>query len=861
MTEVGSEVATGAANTERFSDLLRRLRVEANLTQEALAERAGLSVRAISDLERGVNRAPRFDTTRMLADGLGLSDQARAAFAASARRDAVPPGPRRSAATEAPSIAPGGVAASFSSPATSLLGREAELADVVGLLRGGDARLVTLTGPGGVGKTRLALAAAAELREGFAGGVRTVELASLDDPGLVTATVAAACGLRDVDGLDPVASLAQHLSAQPVLLVVDNCEHLVEAVGDLLARLLAACATVTVLSTSRSRLGLRREREFPLSPLSLPDAQVGGQPDKLATSPAVRLFVERAREADPGFALTDRNAAAVAGIVRRLDGLPLAIELAAARSKLLPPAALLTRLMRELPGASLHLLTGGPGELPQRQQTLRDAIAWSYDLLDFPIRALFRRLAVFAGGFTLDAADAICLCDETGGPVGAIADVAFLAPVLDGVEALLEASLLRRDDLATDPTGEGEPRFRMLETIREFGLERLKTDGDEADARTSHAAWCLALAEQAEPMLVGMAQAVWLDRLAAEHDNLRGALGWGLTGGDRKRGLRLAAALWRFWWVRGHLSEGRSWLERVLVGESDGDQAARAAALYGLATLATVQGDLARAEEAATSAISLCRASGNELGLAKALVSLGSVASYRGQQDRAVDLFEEGLFLYRGLGVKVGVPDVLNELGILAYLRGEFGRAADYYEESLGLCRELGNEQAVALVLVNLGDARRRAGELERAEDHLVEALARTRLLGDGPGVAASLTGLGQIARLRGDVPRAADRFVEASALFRSVDDAFGMAECLEGLGRCALAGDDAASAARLFGAAEVLRDGAGAPLPAALRTELDQDLAAVRAALDSDAFALAWTTGRVRPLDEVDAASPRQQP
>ena len=570
---------------DRFGTLLRRRRMTAGLSQEELAERAKLSAQGISALERGHRASPRPETVRLLAAALGLDAQARAELIAAARAGVRP-------AVDAPVVAPPSalrpLPLPLPLPPTRLVGREREVATICAALRRDDhlaqgalgTRLLTLTGPGGVGKTRLALAAARELVDAFADGVAWVELAPIHDrpervPELMATAIARVVGAREVAGQSVTAALAAALRRRTLLLVLDNCEHVLAA-APLVAELLAGCEGLRVLATSRVRLQLRGEREVPVAPLAVPDQGTGdrGQgtgeqsltPDArplppevvvgLAGVAAVRLFVERAAEIRPGFTLTAENAAAVAAICRRLDGLPLAIELAATQVKLLPPAELLARLGRRLP-----LLTGGPRDAPARHQTMRDAIAWSHDLLGENEQALFRRLAVFVGGFAVDAAEAV------------VATGWSELELLDAISALVDRSLL----IPLAPV-DAEPRFGMLETVREYGLERLVATGEVDATRRRHALCFLEATERIEPLLFGAGQIAAVARLEVDRDNHRAALAWLEQAGESDHLLRLAGALGPFWDIHGPLDEGREWLDRALTMSRPPDRPSAAAA-------------------------------------------------------------------------------------------------------------------------------------------------------------------------------------------------------------------------------------------------------------------------------------------
>jgi predicted ATPase/DNA-binding XRE family transcriptional regulator len=561
---------TGPAS---FGDLLRHLRSAASLSQEDLAERSGVSVRGISDLERGARHAPRLETVRMLADALGLGEYDRAALLAAAR-----PVLARSGAAGLVSTA----SRSLPVPLTRLIGREGELTTLRARLE--KERLVTLTGPGGSGKTRLAIAVAVGMVDAFPDGVSFVDLSPLTDPGLVVPTIAATLGVREVTGQPLLQTLSTFLAPKRLLLLLDNFERVLAGAPDI-ATLLAASPGLAALITSREPLHVRGEHEFPLLPLAVPEADYPLTVAELGQVPAIMLFLERAMASVPDLALSTNNAAAIAAICRRLDGLPLAIELAAARVKVLPPAALLARLEHRLP-----LLTGGGQDLPTRQRTMRDAIAWSYDLLAPEEQALFRHLAVFAGGFTLAAAEAVAI-PERG------------LEVLDGVTALVAQSLLHRM-----PGLDAEPRYQMLETVREFGLERLAAADEMALVRQRHARHFLQLAESRVQGIQILMDLNSLTYVVPEQDNARLALAWFDDQGESEALLRLSAVLYGLWLARGLYQEGLRWLDRALERSRHIASVARAQALMAAAHLATYQGDYARAAIFSAEGVALARA-------------------------------------------------------------------------------------------------------------------------------------------------------------------------------------------------------------------------------------------------------------
>lgn len=722
-------------------------------------------------------------------------------------------------------------------PLSSFVGRTTELAEVRRLLAA--SRLLTLTGAGGIGKTRLAIAAVQGLPSGLVEEAWMVELASLTDPALVERAVAAACGVQEQPGKLLTESLRSALRERSVLLLLDNCEHLTPACAALVPALLDSCPNMRVLATSRAPLGVPGELAWRVPAMEVGDWGSPTTPPDAAMPDAVHLFLERARAAQPGFALSERAMPVVGQICRRLDGIPLAIELAAARVKVLAVEQIAARL-----DDRFRLLTGGPrgGVLP-RHQTLRAALDWSYDLLAPEEQALLRRLAVFAGGCGLEAAEVVC----AGEPVEA-------DQLLDLLGSLVDQSLL-----VADVQGD-EARYRLLETVRQYAAERLAASGEEEELRRRHALWHRDWVVGLEPELRGPRQPAIFDRLEREHDNIRAALAWCRSHpGMAAAGLHLTAAIRLFWIYRGHATEGRRWIAHLLELGQDAPATVRAQVLDGAAALAHSQGDLASARSYQEEGLAIWHELHDPRGLAIALNILGLIARSEGDFPRALALLEESLGYMRQAGQEWGVATVLNNLGATAIELGDFDRARRYHTESLAVKQRLGDQAGIAVSLHNLAEIARMEGEHARAAELLEETLALWRVLGSRPRIAHALHSLGMMSVRLGQPEQAARHFHEGIALFREVDDQTGIAMCLEGMGMVLSATGEPARAARLLGAAEALRETLGAPVLPTDRAEYRRAVEAAQAGLADHVFRSAWAAGRLLSPDQAIAEA--QQP
>ncbi|MFN8526657.1 MAG: LuxR C-terminal-related transcriptional regulator [Chloroflexota bacterium] len=741
--------------------------------------------------------------------------------------------------------APIDVPTNLPKPTTEFIGRERELVDARALLLRSDSRIVSLTGPGGTGKTRFALKLSSDLTGEFPDGLFFIPLAPIADPRLVPSTIGHSLDVHESPELGMVATLTEYLRTKRLLLILDNFEQVADAVPAI-SEIVAGTIGLKVLVTSRSPLRLYGEKQFPIPPLSLPERGLSASPNEIERFDGVRLFVERAQAVLPDFRLTDENAADVLEICRRVDGLPLAIELAAARVRSLPPSAMRLRMERSLP-----LLTSGARDVPERQRTLRDAIRWSYDLLEPDEQKLFRRLSVFRG-CTLNSAETVCAGENARPGTASVALEPLNIAVIDGIESLVEKNLLRQSQ-----GQDGDGWYSMLETVREFAMEQLEADGESASVHRRHVLAAMRLAEKAEPELYGSLQSGWLARIHRELNNFRAALDWSEEQGYAEPALRLAVALWWYWSASGRAREGRERLERLIarfpMKPTSNRAELYARALFGAGTLAAVQGDYTAALERQQEGLTLRRALDDPRGIFSALEGVGSAATLLGDLDLAGRCLEEAIHVARVMADPLSTAMALHALGNVSTERGDLTCARSYFLDAIN---QLQNDTTIlgpwAALAVNALDR----GDLDEAEGMAAEAVRLCREHG-GPHIEVFATAtLGAIALERGDLRSAQERMCESLELGQQLGDRAGVAQVLERFVALAVALGRHEDAQRLAGAAEALRERSGASRSLSGQRKLDETLQPARQTLGPQASAEYRRAGRSLTLKQAVAVA-----
>jgi len=821
-----------------FGAWLKEQRIARHLTQEELAERVACSTALIRKIEAGL-RTPSRQTAELIAAWLQVPEAKRDDFLDFARGDMI--------AREPATVFPGASAARSSpvpgnipAPLTPLIGRSHEIESLLDLLVRADHRLLTLVGPPGIGKTRLALQAALDLREhiSFTHGVFFVTLAPVSDPDLVVPTIAQTLGVQEARGETVLALLKHWLKDKKVLLVLDNFEQVLDA-SPVVLELLGACVNLKVLVTSREALHVHGEQQFQVRPLEAPDPaklpsietmeniiQSGGYP-------AVTLFLERAREVKPDFELTGKNARAVAAICARLQGLPLAIELAAARVNLLSTQEIQTRLDNSLP-----LLESAARHLPPKQRTLRGAIDWSYRLLGEEEKALFARLGVFVGGCTLEAAQEVC------NPEGE-----SVIDILGGLASLVDKNLLQRGE-----NTEGESRFATLELIRQYAVERLAEGGEAEIVRRAHAEHFMAFVEAAEPELFGPNQRAWFDRLERDHDNVRAALRWALNRGELEIAARLSSSIVSFWTVRGYITEGSRWLEQVIAESERIDLAPpiMGKTLNAIGNMVANRGDHRQAIEYFERAVTLWRQLGAEGELSAPLMNLGSLLIEQGDYARVEVLLNEAITLQRRLGNTRHLALSLYNLGLLADDQGDCAKARRLCEESLLLLRKIGDTSHEAHVLISLGDVERKEGHYHQAEDRYREALMVYEELNSDLGISYPLAKLAITSVLEGEFTSAAELYARALPMLQELGDKDFICFALIGVSLIEVNRRRFERTATLLAVTEATRQSISVVFRPAQQQLYDKAMIAAKLALGEQAFAQAWEEGRAMSIERA---------